>query len=158
MPAYEPFSPARTLQIVETHAAAEGPLLPILHAVQAAFGCIPPQATPLIAERLNLTRAEVHGVISFYHDFRSAPPGARQVRLCRAEACQARGAEALARSVLAALGLPADEPFGGTTADGAVSVEGVYCLGLCAVSPAALVDGVPLGRFDADLLLAAARA
>jgi formate dehydrogenase subunit gamma len=142
---YPSWSPARTAQIIAAHRSLEGPLLPILHAVQAEFGCVPREAVPIIAEALNLSRAEVHGVATFYHDFRVAPPGARIVKLCRAESCQARGGEAAARFLLAALGLPAG---GGDTADGSVTVESVYCLGLCAVSPAALIDGEPHGRLD----------
>jgi len=134
--------------IVRGLAGLEGPLLPVLHAVAAAFGCVPPEATAVIAEGLNLTRAEVHGVISFYHDFKPRPPGRRVVRLCRAEACQAMGGEASAAALLADLAID----WGGTTADGAITVEAVYCLGLCAVAPAALIDGEPVGRLDAARL------
>ena len=136
-------------------------MLPILHAVQAAFGCVPREAVPVIAHGLNLSRAEVHGVVTFYHDFRDRPPGRRLVKVCRAEACQATGGEASARFLLAALGLPTeartDAHWGGTTADGAVTVEAVYCLGLCAVAPAALIDGEPLGRLDGMSLAEAVR-
>lgn len=153
---FEAWSPARADAIIAAHAGREGPLLPILLDVQAAFGCVPPEAVRLIAGRLNLTRAEVHGVVSFYHDLRREPPGARTVKLCRAEACQARGGEAIASALLASLGLPGGdswgEPWGGTTADGAVAVEGVYCLGLCAVAPAALIDGEPCGRLTPETL------
>lgn len=138
------FSPDRVREIAAAHAGLEGPLLPILHAVQAAFGCVPREAVPVLAEALNLSRAEIHGVISFYHDFHEAPAGRRTVRLCRAEACQSRGGEALAADLLARLGVD----WGGTTADGALTVQPVYCLGLCAVAPAALVDGEPVGRLD----------
>ena len=156
------WAPVRAEQIIAAHLALEGPLLPILHALQAAFGCVPRDAVPMVARALNLSRAEVHGVVTFYHDFRQAPPGRRLIRVCRAEACQARGGEAAARVLLDALDLPAGEalsgePWGGTTADGAVTVEAVYCLGLCAVSPAALIDGEPLGRLDGAALAAAAR-
>ncbi|MBL8554953.1 MAG: formate dehydrogenase subunit gamma [Phenylobacterium sp.] len=142
------WSPDGVRQIVAAHAGLEGPLLPILHAIQAQFGCVPPAAVPVVAEALNLTRAEVHGVVSFYHDFRDAPAGRRVVRLCRAEACQSMGGEAAAADLLARLALE----WGGTTPDGAVTVEPVYCLGLCAVAPAALVDGEPVGRLDARRL------
>ena len=124
----------------------EGPLLPILHALQDNFGMIPPAAVPLIAETLNISTAEVHGVTSFYHDFRDAPAGRHVVKICRAEACQAMGANALADHALARLGVE----WHGTTANGAITIEPVYCLGLCACGPAAMVDGQLIGRVDAD--------
>ncbi|MWD26317.1 formate dehydrogenase subunit gamma [Aquicoccus sp. SCR17] len=123
----------------------EGPLLPILHAIQEEFGHVPEAAIPLVAESLNLTRAEVHGVMSFYHDFREVPAGRHVVRICRAEACQSMGANVLAEETLAKLGLE----WHGTTANGAVTIEPVYCLGLCACAPAAMVDGRVVGRVDA---------
>lgn len=137
--------PAQVAQICAAHAGREGPLLPILHDVQASFGHVPAGAVPVIAEALNLTRAEVHGVMSFYHDFRDAPAGRHVVKICRSEACQAVGADASIAAAEAALGVP----MGGTTADGAVTLEPVYCLGLCACGPAALVDGEVVGRVDA---------
>jgi len=130
--------------IFAAHAGREGPMLPILHDVQAAFGHVPEASVPMIAEALNLGRAEVHGVISFYHDFRSAPAGRHVVKICRAEACQAVGANALSERVLTTLGLG----WGETSADGRVTVEPVYCLGLCACGPAAMVDGRVIGRAD----------
>jgi len=136
---------ARLNEILSAHAGLEGPLLPILHAVQAEFGCIPREFLPRIADRLNLTRAEVHGVMSFYHDFREEPAGRTLVKLCRAEACKAVGADALAAHAQAALGVA----MGDTRADGAVTLEPVYCLGLCACGPAALVNGRVIGRVDA---------
>jgi formate dehydrogenase subunit gamma len=145
---FEPWSAVRAGEIIAPHLSREGALLPILHALQDAFGCVPGEAVALVASALNLSRAEVHGVVSFYHDFTEAPHGRRVVKLCRAESCQAMGAETAGRFLLAALGLPAAELWGGTTADGAVTVEAVYCLGLCSVSPAALIDGQPLGRVD----------
>ena len=129
----------------------EGPLLPILHGVQAEFGYIPRDAIPMIAHALNLTRAEVYGVVSFYHDFRAAPPGRRIVKLCRSEACQAMGANALCAATLKHLAID----WGETTKDGAVTLEPAYCLGLCSVAPAALIDGCPRGRLDAKALIAA---
>ncbi len=136
----------QTAQIVADHMALEGPLLPILHAVQAAFGHVPQAALPVIADGLNLTKAEVHGVMSFYHDFREHPAGQHVIKLCRAEACQAMGADRLAEHVKQALGVD----FHGTTADGKVTLEPIFCLGLCACAPAALVDGKVIGRLDAD--------
>ncbi|SDX33690.1 formate dehydrogenase subunit gamma [Roseicitreum antarcticum] len=134
--------------LIDGNLHLEGPMLPILHAVQAAFGHIPAAALGLIATALNLTRAEVHGVVSFYHDFREAPAGRHVLKLCRAEACQAVGANALAQDVLARLGVD----WHGTTVDGAVTVEPVYCLGLCACGPALSLDGRAVGRVDAARL------
>ena len=139
----------RIEDIVAAHAHLEGPLLPILHAVQAQFGFIPRDSIPLVAHALNLTRAEVYGVVSFYHDFRDKPAGRRVVKLCRAEACQSMGAVALADAVLKHFGIG----WGETTADGAVTIEPVYCLGLCSVAPSALVDGEPHGRVEAKHLI-----
>jgi formate dehydrogenase subunit gamma len=134
----------RTEEILAAHADLEGPLLPVLHAIQHSFGFIPQDAVPQIAEALNIGRAEVHGVMTFYHDFREAPAGRHVVKICRAEACQAQGANALADATLARLGVE----WHGTTANGAVTIEPVYCLGLCACGPAAMVDGKVLGRVD----------
>ena len=145
---YPAWDPAAAQAIVARWAQAEGPLMPILNDVQAAFGCVPAEAVPLLAEALNLSRAEVHGVVSFYHDFRHSPPGRRVVKVCRAEACQSMGGEAVAAALLAKLGIG----WSGTTPDGEVTVLPVYCLGLCAVAPAALVDGEPGGRLDAARL------
>ena len=134
--------------VIRDYLGEEGPLLPILHALQENFGFIPREAEPLIADMLNITRAEVHGVISFYHDFRREPTGRHVLKLCRAEACQSMGSEANARRLLDALGLD----WGGTTADGRITVEAVYCLGLCATAPSALFDDEPVGRADAATL------
>jgi formate dehydrogenase subunit gamma len=147
---------ARVEEILCAHDGIEGPLLPVLHAVQASFGCIPRDALPVIALHLNLSRAEVHGVISFYHDFREEPAGRHVLKLCRAEACQAMGADRVAAHARGALGIDWHE----TTADGAVTLEPVFCLGLCACAPAALVDGRVLGRVDEarlDALIAEVR-
>lgn len=145
-PAADPADPAAAATaIADARAAEEGPLLPILHQLQAEFGHIPDAAIPAIAARLNLGRAEVHGVVSFYHDFRTKPAGRRVVRLCRSEACQAMGADRLAAHAEARLGVA----MGETRADGAVTLEPVYCLGLCACGPAAMIDGRPAGRVDA---------
>jgi formate dehydrogenase subunit gamma len=130
--------------IIAAHTTMPGPLLPILHAIQAEFGCVPAEATSLIAQALNLSQADVHGVVTFYHDFRRAPAGQRVLKLCRAEACQAMGGTALSANLLVRLGVD----WGETTADGTLTVEPVYCLGLCACAPAALLDGEPLGRLN----------
>ena len=142
------FDEALARKIIDAELGREGPLLPILHALLREFGCIPSEAEPLIATMLNITRAEVHGVVSFYHDFRRAPAGRHVLQLCRAEACQSMGAEGASRRLLEALGLD----WGGTTADGNITVEPVYCLGLCATAPSAMVDGEPRGRMTASQL------
>lgn len=123
-----------------------GPLLPILHAVQNALGYVPPAAVPLIAEHLNLSRADVHGVISFYHYFRSEPTGRHVLELCRAEACQARGAVALEAHVRQTLGIDYHQ----TSADGEITLEAVYCLGNCANGPSLLLDRELHGRVSAQ--------
>ena len=126
----------------------EGPLLPILHAVQAEFGFVPDDVIQIIADDLNITRAEVHGVITFYHDFRDASAGKHVVKICRAEACQAVGGTALSERAFDRLGVG----WHGTTPNGNVTLEPVYCLGLCACGPAAMVDGKVVGRVDAAKL------
>jgi formate dehydrogenase subunit gamma len=123
-----------------------GALMPVLRAVQKRLGCIPPEAVPLIAHVLNLSRAEVHGVISFYHDFRSTPPGRKIIRVCRAESCQAMGAVALAAHIQSRLGIS----FGQTSSDGEFTLEPVYCLGNCACSPAIVVGDDLHGRVNAE--------
>src|SRR5262249_11711176 len=124
---YAPWDADTARAIIAEKQAMPGALLPILHALQEEFGYIGREAEPLIAEILNLSRAEVHGVVTFYHDFREAPAGRHVLKLCRAESCQARGSEALAARAEARLGVTS----GHTTADGRVSLEAVYCLGLC---------------------------
>jgi formate dehydrogenase subunit gamma len=116
-----------------------------MHALQAKFGCVPVEAELMIAAELNISRAEVHGIVTFYHDFRRSPPGRHKLLLCRAEACQSVGADALGVHLRKALGVD----WHGTTADGAVTLEPVFCLGLCASGPAALLDGHPVGRLNA---------
>jgi formate dehydrogenase subunit gamma len=141
------------LSCIQEHLDREGPLLPILHALQEEFGYIDQAAEPLIAEALNITRAEVHGVVTFYHDFRREPAGRHVIKLCRAEACQAAGGDELAAHAEACLGVA----LGNTTADGRVTIEPVYCLGLCSVSPSAMIDGKVVARLDCkkfDTLLA----
>jgi formate dehydrogenase subunit gamma len=122
--------------------AEPGPLLEILHAVQDALGHVPAAAVPLLAAALNLSRAEVHGVVSFYHHFRGAAPGGTVVQLCRAEACQAMNARGLEEHATRTLGVPC----GATTADGRVTLEAVYCLGNCACAPSMMVNGELHGR------------
>jgi formate dehydrogenase subunit gamma len=131
-------------------------MLPILHALQGTFGHVPEAAVRMVAEALNLSRAEVHGVVTFYHDFRHEPPGQRVLKLCRAEACQAAGGDAIAARAEARLGVK----MGETTPDRRVSLEPVYCLGLCATAPSAILDGRVVGRLDEkrlDALLAQAQ-
>ena len=131
---------------IATHRHRPGPLLPILHAIQDELGWVPDEAVPAIAGALNLSRAEVHGVISFYHHFRTTPPGRHVVQVCRGESCQAKGGTALEAHAKRRLGVD----FHATSADGAVSLEAVYCLGNCACSPAVRVDDEILGRVDAE--------
>lgn len=133
---------AEATEIVRRHDGQEGPLLPILHDLQAAFGFVPEPAIPFLAHALNVTRAEVHGVVSFYHDFRREPAGRHVLKLCRAEACQSMDGEAFARRVLDRFGLD----WGGTSPDGGITVEATYCLGLCASAPSAMLDGEPMAR------------
>lgn len=135
----------RTSAIISEMRHLEGPLLPILHAVQEEFGFVPDDALPVIATALNISRAEVHGVVSFYHDYRRQPAGRHVLKLCQAEACQSMGSDRVAEMVRQALGVGMHE----TSADGAVTVEPVYCLGLCACAPAAMLDGEVIGRLDA---------
>ena len=134
----------RVEEILNQMKDMEGALLPILHAVQAEFGHIPQIVLPQIAKALNISRAEVHGVMSFYHDFRAAPAGRHLVKLCRAEACQAVGADRVAAHAKAHLGIDFHE----TTVDNRVTLEPVFCLGLCACGPAAIIDGKLQGRVD----------
>jgi formate dehydrogenase subunit gamma len=119
-----------------------GPLIEVLHAVQAALGYVPAEAVPVVAEALNLSRAEVHGVVTFYHFFRETAPGKHTVHICRAEACQSMGANALVAHAKKRLGVDFHE----TTRDGVFSLEQVFCLGNCALSPAAMIDGQLYGR------------
>lgn len=145
---YEPWNAGRANEIIDGLRLIEGGTLVILHALQGAFGCVPEAAVPMIAEALNLSRAEVHGVVTFYHDFRREPAGRHVLKLCRAEACQAAGGDALAERAEARLGIA----LGNTTADRRVTLEPVYCLGLCATAPAAMLDGRVIGRLDGKRL------
>ena len=128
--AFSPWNARETDAVITRHAGREGALLPILHDLQATFGCVPREAVPMVAMALNLSRAEVYGVVSFYHDYREAPPTRPVVRLCQAEACQARGVGAL------------------TKTHPGVDIEAVYCLGLCASGPAAMVGARVHARLD----------
>ena len=148
MPKPPQWDSVRAGEIVAAHAHLDGPALPILHALQEEFGFIDDEAVPLIASTLNLSRAEVHGVVTFYHDFRRKPAGRHILKICRAEACQAMGGPALSDELLRREGVE----WGGTTPDGALTIEGVYCLGLCACAPAALYDGEPVARLDHGIL------
>ena len=145
-------SAALVRELVERHAARPGALLPILHAIQDTFGFVPGESVAIVAEVLNLSRAEVHGVISFYHLFRDSPPGKHTLYVCRSEACQAMGARELERHAKQKLSIDFHE----TTEDGRYSLEPIYCLGNCACSPAIMIDDFVYGRvtperFDALL-------
>lgn len=140
--------PGRIRAIVTAHAGERGPLLVILHAVQEEFGCIDPSVIPVLADALNLSVAEVHGVVSFYKDFRTTPPGRATVKICRAEACQSVGADALVEHAKTRLGVG----MGATTSDGAVTLDEVFCLGNCALGPSIQVDGRLHGRVGPERL------
>src|ERR1700688_58275 len=155
-PGCEPWDSARGDEIIAEHSHLEGATLVILHALQEAFGYVPEPAIPMIADALNLSRAEVHGVFTFYHDFRHEPAGKRVLKLCRAEACQAAGGDAVAARAEARLRIA----LGTTTADNRVTREPIYCLGLCATAPSAMLDGRLVGRLDEariDALIAEAQ-
>lgn len=143
-PRYEPWDETRGGEIIAEHSKQEGATLVVLHALQEAFGYVPEAAIPMVAQALNLSRAEVHGVVTFYHDFRHKPAGRHVLKLCRAEACQAAGGDALAARAEAKLGVP----LGNTTADDRVTLEPIYCLGLCATAPSAMLNGRLVGRLD----------
>jgi formate dehydrogenase subunit gamma len=144
MPRYEPWNANRASEIIARLKHMQGAALPILHALQETFGCVPEAAVPLVAEALNLSRAEVHGTVTFYHDFRKEPPGRRVLKLCRAESCQAAGGDALVARAEQKLGVT----MGETTLDARVTLEPVYCLGLCHSSPAAMLDKHVYGMLD----------
>jgi formate dehydrogenase subunit gamma len=151
-----PYSDERANEIIAAHSAGDGPLLPLLHALNNEFGHVPDAVVPLIAGALNLTRAEIHGVITFYHDFEREPPGRHVLKLCRAEACQAAGGDELCARVEKKLGIAVGE----TAPDKSVTLEEVFCLGLCAVGPAVMLDGRVVAHIDDrkfDKLMAEAR-
>jgi formate dehydrogenase subunit gamma len=137
----------RALARIQELERLPGALLPILHALQDEFGYVDKAAIPLVASALNLSHAEVHGVVSFYHDFRHEAPGRHVLKLCRAEACQSMGCEKMIRHVEDRLGVK----LGSTTDDRGFTVEAVYCLGNCALSPAVMLDGKLYGRVSSDV-------
>jgi len=156
MSVYEPWDEKRGAEIIAEHSHLEGSTLVILHALQQAFGYLPEPAIPMVAEALNSSRAEVHGVFTFYHDFRHKPAGKHVLKLCRAEACQAAGGDAVAARAEAKLGIA----IGNTTPDERVTLEPIYCLGLCATAPSAMLDGRVVGMLDEariDALIAEAQ-
>lgn len=153
---YESWNETLAREIIARHAARKGALLPILHDVQHTFGYVPEVIIPIIAEALNISRAEVHGTFSFYHDLRHEPAGQHVLKFCRAEACQAAGGDHLCARAEQKLGVK----IGETTADDRVTFEPIYCLGLCSVAPSAMLDGKIYGRLDearVDQLVAEAK-
>lgn len=141
-----PWDAAQAQAIIDSFEGQRGALLPMLHALQEVFGCINDAALPLLARSLNLSRADVHGVVTFYHDFRRTRPGRHVLKVCRAEACQAMGADALIAHIKDHLRVDFHE----TTEDGAFTLEAVYCLGNCALSPAVMLGDRLVGRVTAE--------
>ena len=139
-----PWNAEEAGRIIGEHSALDGAALPVLHALQEHFGYVDQAAVPLVAHALNLSRAEIHGVVTFYHDFRGAPVDGLVLKLCRAESCQSMGCEDLVAHLAEAHGIAPDERAAGA----GLKVETVYCLGNCALSPAALLDDEPIGRLD----------
>ena len=146
--------PELVRSVVDQHRHERGPLLVILHAIQDRLGYIDPDVVPLLAAELNLSRADVHGVVTFYKDFRSEPAGSLKLQLCRAEACQSVGAEQLVAQLEQWLGIK----VGGTTPDGSTTLDQVFCLGNCALGPSAQINGRVYGRLDRDRVIEIARA
>ena len=136
----------KVLGIVSALQDMPGALLPIFHGIQDELGYVPEDSIPLIAEALNLSRAEVHGTLTFYHDFRTTPPGRHALQICRAEACQAMGVNHLIKHAKKKLGVDFHE----TTADGAISLDEVFCLGNCACSPSIMVNGEVVGEVSSE--------
>lgn len=136
----------KVLGIITALKAMPGALMPILHGIQDEIGYVPEEAVPLMADALNLSRAEVHGTLTFYHHFRTTPPGRHHVEICRAEACQSMGANRLVKHAKETLGVDFHE----TTADGAISLDQVFCLGNCACSPSIMVDGEVVGEVSTE--------
>jgi formate dehydrogenase subunit gamma len=143
---FQPWNAERARAVISARTSEEGGLLPALQDLQAEFGFIPDAAIALVADIFNISRADVVGVVSFYHDFRRVPAGRHVLKLCRAEACQAVGGDTLAAEVQARLRVNWHE----TTADGRLTVEPVFCLGLCASGPSALLDGEPVARLTRE--------
>ena len=138
-----------TIEIwVSAHGRARDQLLPLLHHLQEEMGYVDDTLVPEIASALNLSRADVHGVVTFYRDYRRQPAGRHLVKFCRAESCQSRGGAAIEAAAVERLGVA----MGETRRDGQVRLEPVYCLGLCAIGPNALVDGRPVARIDTAAL------
>ncbi len=157
MPEYARWDFAQASEIVAARASEKGAAIPIFHDLMEAFGHVDRSIVPVVADALNLSRAEIFGTLTFYHDFRDHAPGRRTLKMCRAEACQSRGADAMHVVLKRKLGID----WHGTTADGAITIEPVYCLGLCACAPAMLVDDEPVGNVvieGLDELLAEVRA
>jgi formate dehydrogenase subunit gamma len=148
MPRRAPFDVELARQLIDRKRSTPGAALPILHELMHEFGYIDDDAIALLADALNISRAEALGVVSFYHDFRRSPVEGRLLKLCRAESCQAMGCEDLVAHLAGRHGIVADEPKTGA----GLQVETVYCLGNCALSPAGLLDGEPIGRLDRDRL------
>jgi len=148
MTTHKPYDPAAAGAIIAERRTMPGAMLPVLHALQHEFGYIPDEAVALVADQLNVSRAEVHGVITYYHHFRRQPAGRHVLQLCRAEACQSVGAEKLALHARAALGCDFEQ----TTADGEFTLEPVYCLGQCACGPALMIDDELHARVTPDRL------
>lgn len=146
MQSHTPWQPEVAKALIAERRALPGAVLPILHALQDRFGYVDKAAVPLIAEALNLTRAEVHGVVTFYHDFRGAPPGRHVVKVCRAESCQSMGCDKLIAHIEKRVGAALKE----TSSDGAVTLDPVYCLGNCALSPALMWNGELHGRMTPE--------
>ena len=148
MSRFEPWTLERAAEIIAQHQHEKGAALPILNALQEVFGCVPLEAEPLIAGALNISRAEVHGTVTFYHDYRREPPGRRTLKLCLAESCQAAGGRAVEKRCKEKLGVE----MGETTLDRRVTLEPVYCLGLCHSSPAAMLGHDVYGMLDEEAL------
>jgi formate dehydrogenase subunit gamma len=141
-PQHTPWSEEVASETISAHTAKRGPLLPVLHALQETFGYVDPRAVPLVAKALNLSRADVYGVLTFYPDLRATPPGNVRVQVCRGEACQSVDGRALADHATRSLGLD----FGQTAHDGSITLDEVFCLGNCALGPTVSVNGQLHGR------------
>ncbi len=146
MPSYDRWDLAEASKVVVAFSSEKGATLEIFHELPQRFGFVDRAIVPVVAEALNLSRAEVYGTLTFYHDFRDHPPGRCTIKVCRAEACQSRGALAVSEALFRKLGVG----WHGTTADGAITVEPVYCLGLCANAPAVLLGDEPVGDLTVD--------